>query len=75
MNFIIFRNFSIVFLNLFGFILNLKYLKYIFISHVDMATDMARAITHRHVATYVHATWCMRVHVLACVSACVRECK
>ena len=35
-----------------------------------MAAEVVQAKICRHVATYVHATWCMRMHVHVCVHVC-----
>ena len=55
----------------------LKWIKIFFLSHVDVAADMARTKMGRHVITYETAmchTMCMCVHVRLRVCARVRMC-
>ena len=49
--------------------------KIIFVSHADMATDVARAKIHCHVALYACARVCAHVCVYANVCAYVCVCK
>ena len=58
-NFLIFRDFSQIFLNLFKLIFYFRKSKMVFISRSDVAK-------HRHVTTYV------RAHVCACARVCAR---
>ena len=82
MNFLflgIFWNFLIflqIYLNFFGFHLQLKRIKNHIKNYADMAAVVAR---HRHVAKYVHATWqrmyvYVHAHVCACLHMCARVC-
>ena len=79
MNFLIFREFSRIFLNFSKFILDLfqfyKNKSYHFLSLVDVAVDAASVCT-RHVAMYVyrHVCACVRVQARARAGVCVCEC-
>ena len=72
MNFLIFRDFSIIFpkfFELYGFILNIFRFKSIKKSllkfRVDLGIDVPKRITCLHVVTYAHTTWrkCVFIYV------------
>ena len=69
-NFLIFRDFSKKFLNLFGFISTFKIRNVVLISRADMVANVVGAITRRHMVTCVHFMWHTRVLVRACVRVC-----
>ena len=66
-NFLIFRDFSRIFLNLFRIIFDFfKIKKYDFISRADVGADVAE---HRHMPMCVHTTW-RRTCAYVCVQVC-----
>ena len=76
-NFLIFRDFSRIFLIFYEFIsiyFELKRIKNIFLLCVDVEADVAWEKMHRHMAAYVHATWRTHMHLRACVPVCVSAC-
>ena len=78
MNFLIFRDFSRIFLIFYEF--NSIYFeikmnkKLYFFSRANVADDVAEATPCRHVAVYEHATWRTRILVCAGVRAYARVC-
>ena len=67
MNFLNFRDFCVIFLNLFGLILNLKYLKRFFILCANVLADVVGDYRSLHVCACVYAY----VRVYAPVCTCV----
>ena len=70
MNFLIFRDFSRFFMNLF----ELNSFKIFILSCAEVADNVVRMKKWHHVATYETATCHARVHVCTCVRVCARVC-
>ena len=76
LNFLIFRDFSRIFLFFMSLIQFFLIKKIIILSHADVAVNVAGVKMHRHVVVYVHTTWCTRMRVCAYARVCthVRLC-
>ena len=77
MNFLIFRDFSGIFLifNEFNLIyFELKINKKIILSCVDVAAKVAGLKTRRHMVMYIHTVWHTHVCARVCVCVWTRKC-